>query len=114
MDSQILVDALERTPANGSVTRALVVAQSRADRLAQRGQQIEGDVRGLIIVRIGAGYIGAQRSQRRLARPRTRFLAEFQASGEPAGYQSRRDRFYVALDAGNLAREEDVRPCAQL
>src|SRR5579863_5361038 len=87
--------------------RMALLAVSR--RLLQLRQQVEGDVGGLVIRRIGAGDVRAQRSQRGLARKRAYRFAERLTSRRAARDEPRRNRFHVAFHSRNLPREKNIR-----
>ena len=66
---------LQRAPADLGVARLLVAAQALARRFVELRQQIESDVRGLVMRGIGARDVVAQRAERGLARQRPRLAA---------------------------------------
>src|SRR5579862_9275091 len=103
MRVEILVEGFERAAADFSVAQLAV-----ARRVFELGQQVEGDVGGLVIFRIGAGNVSAQRSDRSFAWKRG------MAGSDAAGDQPGGDRFDVAFDAGNLAGEKNIRRVAEL
>src|SRR5438128_2021289 len=105
---------LERAAADFGVARLLVAAEALARGLVERGQQVEGDVGGLIIRGIGAGDVLAKRSQSGGARERSRLLAQCQRRRVLACHQPRGDGFHVAFDAGNLPGEKNSRMRPQL
>src|SRR5207302_442427 len=74
----------------------------------ERLKQRKSDVDRLIILRFGAGDISRQRSNGRRARRNQKFFAGNQSCGISSGQPAHRDRFNIALDAGNLSGEEDV------
>ena len=109
MRVQVLLERSQRSAANFRVPQLAI-----ARRIFELRQQIEGDVRGLIMRRIGA------RTHTRTA-IRWRFRAGRRVRGSPAassrapqsGNQSRGDRFHVSLDARNLSGEETCSGCVR-
>ena len=74
--------ALEGAAADVGVARVFVAAQALAVGFVERGQQVEGDVGGLIVGRVGAGDVVAERAERGLARQGRAELAGGKLGGE--------------------------------
>src|ERR1035437_7783712 len=104
---QVHSEGFQRLLADQRVARFLVTAQAIARGLFEWRQQVEGDVGGLITFGVGRGDIGAERAEGGRARQGVRGLAEKERGGVHAGHESGGDGFDVALDARNLAGEED-------
>ena len=57
MNAKILVQRYGGAPANFRMPSLLIVAQAPACFLIECGKQIEGDIRRLIMLRIGSRYV---------------------------------------------------------
>src|ERR1700722_6571030 len=90
------------------MARGLVVAQTVTHGVIECGEKIEGDVGGLIVLRIGRRDVVAQRAERGLAWQGGDALIGGKRKGEPPGEKACGDGLDVALDTGDLPREEDA------
>ena len=79
-----------------------------------RRHDAEGNVRRLVGARVGVRHVIAERADRRRPRRRRRLFAKSEGRRVAPGNQSRRRGLDVALDAGNLAGEEQIGPGARL
>src|ERR1035437_5914455 len=104
---QVPSERFERLLADQCVARSLIAAQAIASGLVELRKQIEGDVGGLVVLRVGRGDVVAERAESGRARQGARGLAEGKSGGVHAGHESGSDGFDVAFDARNLAGEED-------
>ena len=111
---EVLVHSFGGAAADFGVAGSLVVAQLETGGFVELWQQVEGDVGGLIVARIGAGDVVAERTEGGLAREGTGLGAGGEIGGVEAGHESGGDGFDVAFDAGDLAGEEDFGARAQL
>ena len=84
MHRQVFFERRQRPPADLGMARAFVVPQPPARFLVERRQQVEADVGRLVVRRIGAGDVVAQRTERRLARQWAELFAEGEGGGVPS------------------------------
>jgi len=91
-----------------------LLAYAEADIVVERGQQIEGDVGGLKVFRIGVSDVHDDRPQRALPRRRDQRLALSHRCGVQASQHPCCNGFRVALDARYLSSKENLRETAQL
>src|SRR5580704_17954765 len=103
MSVKKLIERVDGAAANLGVTLLSI-----ARRPVQLRKQIEGDIRGLIICRISAGNVGAQRADRGVTRERARGLMVRERQSAASRHETRRDRFDVSFHSRNLSREENV------
>ena len=94
MRVQMLFERSQRSPAYFRMSQLTI-----ARRVFELRQQIERDIRGLIVGRICPGYVGAQRSQGGLARERANGLTGCQCRRAHTSDQTGCDGFHVSLDA---------------
>ena len=94
--------------------RFLVVTETAAGFFIQSGQQIEGDVRRLVVRGIGPGDVGAKRAQCCLARERPDRLTGDELHCVTAGQQTGGDGFGITFDARDLSGEEYMRLGSEL
>jgi hypothetical protein len=80
----------------------LLVADFFAQLFLQRLQEIEGDVGGLEIFRVGVGDVVNQRAESACTRRWNGLISASQRGGVDARKQTGSDRFRVAFDAGKL------------
>src|ERR1700691_4905822 len=101
MRVQMLVHGFGGPPADFRVAGVLVVPQPLTGGFIEWRQRVERDIRRLIVPRIGAGYVMAERTQRGLPRERlgTSAACEFHCMSAP--HQPGGDGFHAALPAGN-------------
>src|ERR1017187_259636 len=111
---QVSSERFQRLLADQLVAGFLVAAQAIARALVELREEVEGDVGGLVILRVGRRDIVAERAQGGRARQGARGRAESESGGVHAGREPGGDGFDVAFDAGNLAGEKDFGVCAQL
>src|SRR5437868_3637364 len=95
----ILFERVECLPADELVARFLVLAKSLAFGFFELRQEIERDVGRLIILRVGAGDVMAQRAERGGARESARRCAGCELRRVKAGDQTCGDRLDIAFDA---------------
>lgn len=105
---------LQRPPANLRMPSPLIAPEFLPRLFIQSRQQIERNIRRLIIRRIGPRNVGAQRTERRLARKSPNRFAGCESRRVPSSHQPRRDRFDVPLDSRNLTREKNIGARSQL
>src|SRR5262245_37925007 len=113
-NKKILLELLERPPADLRLPRPFVVLEALQSLFLELRQQIESDVRWLVVLRISSRYVMTERAERCLARQRTQSLASHHRSRQAARDKSGCDGFDIAFDSGNLAGEEDSRIGAKL
>src|ERR1022692_2739789 len=114
MRVQMLVHGFGGPAADFRVAGVFVVPQLVTGRFIELRQQVESDIRRLIVEGIGAGYVMAERTQRGLPREWLGTAAGCEFHGVQARREAGGDGFHVALHAGNLAGKEDFGPRAQL
>src|SRR5262245_20487196 len=103
-----LIHAIDGTAADFGVPGALIAAQLLSGSFVERGQQVEGDVGGLIAGRVGGGNVMEQGADSRLSRQRARRPPHGEIGGEAPGHKACRDRFHIAFDAGDLPRKKHI------
>src|ERR1035438_654483 len=111
---QVSGERPQRLPADQLVAGFLVAAQALTGGLVELREEVEGDVGGLVILRVGRGDVVAERAEGGRARQGARGRAEGESGGVHAGHESGGDGLHVAFDAGNLAGEEGFGAPAQL
>src|SRR5260370_4260084 len=100
---EIFVEGCHGLPGDERVARLLVAAQALTDGLVELGEVVEGDIRGLVILRIGAGDVVAERAERGGARQGAGGLAEGESGGLHTGHESGGDGLDAGFYAGSRA-----------
>src|ERR1035438_9759839 len=114
MDMEVLLQSRQSAAADLRVARLLVAAQLVARGLVELRQKVESNVGGLIIGRIGAGNVVAQRAQRGLTGERAWLFSSGPRGGVLPRHQAGGDGLHVPLHAGNLPRKEDLGAGAEM
>src|SRR5579885_2447485 len=114
MNRQMLVQRHQGAAADLRVAGSFVATQGARGFRIERRQQIEGNVRRLVMVGIRRRDVVTQRPERRFARKLAQWFARGQRCGVATGDKAGCDRLDVAFDAGNLAGEKQLRPRAKL
>src|SRR5471032_2657328 len=113
-DAGILFQRRERPPAHLRMPCLFVFAQLETRGFVELRQQVEGDVRRLIVRRVRSTYVMTQRPQSRFTRKRSGLLTHTERRRMHARHQSRGNRFHVAFHTRNLAGKKHGRAAAQL
>jgi len=100
------VEGRQRSLADDAMA-LLLVADLLAEFFFEGFEQVEGNVCGLKVFWVGVGDVVDQRSKGAGARRGDGFFAAGQGSSVDSGKQAGGDGFGIALDAGELAGEED-------
>ncbi len=92
----------------------LLVARLLAGLHIHRLQQVEGDIRRLEVLGLSMRDVVRERAQGGGARRGYGRLSMRQRGGVAPGEQAGGDRLRVALDARELSRDQERRPCLEL
>src|SRR5664280_1309625 len=90
---QVSGERFQRLFADQRVAGFLIAAQALAGGLVELREEVEGDVGGLVILRVGGGDIVAERAEGGSARQGARGRAVCQGGGVHAGHESGGDGF---------------------
>src|SRR5437588_10403010 len=98
-NGEVLVHCGHRTTADLRVAGLLVVPQSAPCLIVESGEQIEGDVRRLIVLRVGRRDIRTQRTERRFAREWPGDPCRSELHCMTPGHEAGCDGFRISFDS---------------